>query len=157
MIRNYIRGFLVLGMICCQPVLGSAQSQAFDPLLNPLEQSKAYQVYKTRTHSELSKLIYLIDRFQTANMKIVYDGIEYQPGFVARMARWFLPSHYHGESAEKWIMVWCNKSYSFRQLIWVKDSKDNCKLAREILLDELKQLDAVKVQQAEAGSQKSAA
>ncbi len=158
MIRTSTRWFALLVCLVCFVPQGMAQVP-FDPQLEVLKDSKAYQVYKSRTDSssELTKLIYLIDRFQKANMTIIYDGIEYKPDFVARMARWFLPSHYHNESAEKWIMVWCNKSYSFRQLIWVKDSKEHCKLAREILLEELKRLDETKANESEVVKKPSAA
>ena len=127
--------------------LGAFPSQAFaqsrfNPEISPLEQSRAYQLFQTRQKNELSKLVFLIDRFKDSKIKIVYDGIEYSPPFVAKLARWFLPSHYHDENAEKWIMVWCNKSYSERKLIWVKDSKENVKLAREVLLEELKALES---------------
>ena len=96
-----------------------AEPVKLDLKMGPIEQSRAYQLFKTRTPNELSKLIFLIDRFKDAKIKFVYEGIEYPPSFVARLARWFLSTHYHGEKSTKWIMLWCNKSFSSRQLISV--------------------------------------
>ncbi len=140
--KSFRRAAFFLGLFLTLGISTSLQAQTrFNPEIDPLEQSRAYKLFLTRPQNELSKLVFLIDRFKDSKIKIIYDGIEYSPPFVAKLARWFLPSHYHDEKAEKWIMVWCNKSYSERRLVWVKDPNENVKLAREVLLGELKVLE----------------
>jgi len=105
-----------------------------------LQESQSYKEFKKRPLSEHSKLIYLIDRFGDADIEIVYDGHYFSAPFVARVTRWFLSRHYKRESAEKWVMRWCNTSIS-GNLIWVKLPDGHFRLSREILLSELKALD----------------
>lgn len=106
------------------------------------KESQAYHEFIKRSNSEHSKLLYLIDRFGDANVEIVYDGHYYSAPFVARVARWFISRNYRKEPAEKWLMRWCNTSIVTGNLIWVKLPTGKFRLAREVLLDELRALDA---------------
>jgi len=107
----------------------------------PLEDSKAFQQFSGRPYSELSKIIYLIDRFGDHKIEVLYDGHYYSAGFVKQVARWFLFHHYRKETAEQWILRWCNKTVPSGNLIWVKLPDSSLKLAREILLQELEFLE----------------
>ncbi len=104
-------------------------------------ETPAYKQFINRPYSELSKIIYLIDRFGDTEVEILYDGHYYKARFVKQVARWFLFHRYKKESAEQWIQVWCHKSAFSGSLIWVKLPDKSMRLAREVLLEELKILD----------------
>ena len=108
--------------------------------LEPLQKSNAYRQFASRPYSELSKLLYLIDRFGDTNYEILYDGHYYSTRFAKQLARWFLINHYNKQKTEKWIMEWCNKSIG-GNLIWVKYPEGSLRLAREVLFEELKELE----------------
>jgi len=105
----------------------------------PIE-SKAYQQFKLRPMSDLSKLIYLIDRFIDSDIQIMYENHYYPAFFAARAARAFLPAHYKNEKPEAWIMQWCSTSFPSGAPIWMKFSDGSFKLGREVLIQELKLL-----------------
>ncbi len=107
----------------------------------PPTQSQAYKQFSGRPYSELSKIIYLIDRFGDTEVEILYDGHYYKARFVKQVARWFLFHRYKKETAEQWIQVWCHKSAFSGNLIWVKLPDKSMRPAREVLLAELKALD----------------
>lgn len=114
---------------------------ALYPSFTPLHESAAYQQFRNRPVSELSKLIYLIDRFGASDIEVLYDGHYFSAVFSARVARWFLSRHYRRENTEQWIMRWCNTTVPAGNLIWVKLPDGKFALAREILLQELKDLE----------------
>ena len=120
-----------------------AEAAAPPPLysgLSHLTESQAYQQYRNRPVSELSKIIYLIDRFMNSGIEILYDGHYFSAQFSGRVARWFLATHYRKENAEQWVMRWCNTTVPAGNLIWVKLPDGKFLLAREVLLSELKKL-----------------
>ena len=121
----------------------AAASQALYPNLTPIPESPAYQQYRNRPVSELSKIIYLIDRFMDSDIEILYDGHYFDAKFSGRVARWFLATHYRKENAEQWIMRWCNTTVPEGNLIWVKLPDGSFLLAREVLLTELKKLNEI--------------
>lgn len=121
-----------------------------------VQESIAYKQFRNRPGNERSKLLYLIDRFSTADIKIVFDGIYYATPMVARIARWFLANNYSKETAEKWVMIWCNQSAFTGQIIWVQLPDGKFKLAREVLLEELEALNALLAQGAAKGVPPSA-
>lgn len=106
-----------------------------------VETSRAFQQFKTRPDNNLSRLIYLIDRFGDFDILIRYDNYDYNAQFAARIARWFLTRRYNGEGVDKWIMQWCNTSIGTGALIWVKLPDGSFRLAREILFEEIRALD----------------
>lgn len=110
--------------------------------LEPMEESWAFKQYILRTRSEYSKILYLIDRFAVANGQVIYDGYHYTSRFAGMIARWFLVRMYRGQTADKWILQWCNRSILGNELIWVKYPDDSLRLSRDVLLEELETLDA---------------
>jgi len=52
----------------------------------------------------------LIDRFARADIKIRYDNHNFNAAIASRVARWFLLKHYRKQTAEEWIIRWCNTS-----------------------------------------------
>jgi hypothetical protein len=110
---------------------------AVDELVPPAHQSDAFRQFTTRPYSELSKILYLIDRFGSTDVEILYDGHYYHARFAKQVARWFLFHHYRKETAEQWIWRWCNKTVVTNNLIWVRFQDGTSRLAREVLLEEL--------------------
>ena len=85
-----------------------------------MRDSEAYTALKKRPLSDHSKLVYLIDRFQEADIEILYDGYYFKPPIAAQVARWFLKRYYKDETPRQWIMRWCNQTIFKNELIWVK-------------------------------------
>lgn len=109
----------------------------------PPAESKAFQQFKLRPISDLSKLIYLIDRFVDSDVQVMYENHYYPAFFAARVARAFLPAHYKDEKPEAWIMQWCSTSFPSGAPIWMKFSDGSFKLGREVMIAELKLLDQI--------------
>ena len=130
-------------------------ARSYQPLysgFSPIQSSEAYKQFKTRPVEDKSKLLYLIDRFADANVKIVYDGHYFDAPLVGRIARWFLARHYRGENPEKWIMLWCNQSIPEGNLIWVELPGGRFRLSREVLLQELQAINELTAQRASNSS-----
>jgi len=121
------------------PVSSAAE---FDPGVPPLEESWAFKQFAIRPRSDLSVLIYLIDRFKEAKIKIVYGGNYFDAPFAANIARWFLKARYQGENPREWIHRWCDRDIITGKPIWVKDARGEFKMSRDVLMDELKALEA---------------
>lgn len=140
MIRKLSR-LIVASTLMVAPLTLYAESNApLYPEFPAMKDSKAYKRFITRPLSERSKLLYMIDRFTDSKIKIVYDGVYFDPGVVGPIARWFLSRHYNKEAAEKWVMMWCNTSVPEGNLIWVQLPQGQFRLGRDILLEELKAL-----------------
>ena len=114
-----------------------------------VRESKAYQQYRLRPVSDFSKLIYLIDRFALCDVEIIYDGHYFKAPFAARVARWFLATNYKKETTKEWIMKWCNTTIPQGTPIYVKLPDGKFRLAREILSEEIAEIDKI-VQQNES-------
>lgn len=119
--------------------------QAFDPGMPPLEESLAYKQFQKRVYSDLSILIYLIDRFKEARIKINYDGNYFEAPFAANVAKWFLKVRYRGEKPDQWIYRWCDTGITSGKPIWVQDAYGQFKMSREVLFEELKLLEAARI------------
>ena len=104
-------------------------------------ESRAYQQYRLRPDSNFSKLIYLIDHFSVCDIEIVYDGHYFKAPFVARVARWFLATHYKKETTKEWILRWCSTTIPQGTPIYVKLPNGKFRLAREVLTEQLEELD----------------
>ncbi|MSR77142.1 MAG: hypothetical protein EXS63_02795 [Candidatus Omnitrophica bacterium] len=129
-------GFFLLGAVRLY-----AAPPPFQSGMPPIKESRAYKTFLMRPYSELSKIVFLTDRFKEAKIKVIYDGLHFEPEFAVRIAKWFLSQHYRKESAKEWIMVYCNQSLFEHQLIWAMDKKGDFKLSREVLMTELKALE----------------
>ncbi len=112
----------------------------------PVRESKAYQQYKLRPVSDFSRLIYLIDRFYACDIQIIYNGHYFAAPFAARVARWFLATNYKKETTREWIMRWCSTAVPQGTPIYVKLPNGKFRLAREILNQELEELNKTRKQ-----------
>ena len=138
---------LILVALLFLPVLFPESVQAAEKIklgqnFPSIEDSKAYQQFKTRPVSELSKLIFLIDRFGSSPIEVVFNGHYYKAMFGAQVAKFFLAQNYRKETVKEWIMKWCNVSPE-GNLIWVKFPDNRFKLARDVLQQEVVGLEAV--------------
>lgn len=106
--------------------------------------SRAFQKYQKRPVSELSKLIYLVDRIGESNLAVVYDKNTYPSQLVMPIARWYLNTHYNKkDSAENWLSKWCYRTLGSGETVWVRYEDGSLREARDILLQELDQLDSL--------------
>lgn len=110
--------------------------------LPPAVESRAYAEFTKRPVSELSKILYLLDRFNGVDLEIIYDDHFYKGPFASRVARWFLAHKYRRQKATEWVLEWCYRSIGGK-LIFVKMQDGSLRLSRDILLDELKTLDSL--------------
>ena len=108
--------------------------------LPPIEESRAFQKYKKRVKTELSRLIYLLDRFNTSDIEIKIDGNTYRSELAFPFAKAFLAVYYKKEKAELWIQKYCYRSPFTNEIMLgcVKDEK--CIPGRDLLLNELEVL-----------------
>ncbi len=143
---------LILSTLLFFPVIFPAQVQAAEKPKTgqpapsdfpPILESKAYLQFKSRPVSELSRLIYLIDRFGGTKIEVVYNGNYYKPVFVASLAKFFLSQNYRKETVNEWIMKWCNVSIPSGNLIWVRFPDGKFKLSRDVLKSEMAALETV--------------
>lgn len=114
---------------------------AFNYQLPPLEDSPAYRQFSRRPPSELTKLLYLIDRFRDTQVTVVYNGSNYDAREAARIAKKFLMSNYKKETAEFWVRKYCFRSEPANRWILFKAPDGSVAKAGEILLAELQRLD----------------
>ncbi len=138
------------GFFLAALILGASLSSGFaaekEPLYPgfvPIRESKAYERFSKRTLCDASKLIYLIDRFADSEIKIVYDQQNYETAFVGTVARWFFARNYRKQTPRDWIMNWCNVSVITGRLIYVKLPDGRMLLARDVLLNEIDEINRV--------------
>ena len=135
------------GALSAQPAVATPLSTAAPKKSNlydgfqPLTESSAYRQYQRRPKNDLSKLLFLIDRFAQSKVEIIYDGFHFQAAQAAGMARWFLSRNYNKQTAEEWVLQWCNTTVPRGKIILVKLPDGSTELGREVLLGELEALD----------------
>lgn len=107
----------------------------------PIQESKAFKQFVLKPTSELSKLIYLIDRFGESKIEVQYEDHYYEAIFVGRVVRMFLAAHYEQQSADYWLSEYAVTSIPSGKPIWLKFPDGSFKRAREVFSGELKALD----------------
>lgn len=129
-------------LLCLSFSMQESYGQSAGLELIPMSQSRAFAQFQSRQESELSKLLYLVDRLGESNIKeVVYEGRSYNPLFISGIARMFLGTHYGKESAETWLSKWCYRTVASGQPIWVVLKNGDRLRAKDILLGELNKLD----------------
>jgi hypothetical protein len=107
-------------------------------------ESRAFQHFQSRPVSELSKLLYLVDRLGEKEVEIIYEKKSYPSHFVRPVARWYVSQHYNKkDSAKDWLSKWCYRSIGSGEPVWVKNQNGSLRAARDILLEELGHLDSL--------------
>ena len=131
----------LLSFIVPSAFAGERTPESFLARFPAIEHTKAFEQYRSRPENELSKMLYLIDRFGETDVEILYDGKTFKTGMVARMARWFIKTHYKNEAAQTWIQQWCYRTIPSGVVVWVKGKDGSYYPAREVLLEELFRLE----------------
>jgi hypothetical protein len=122
-------------------IIGTRAAAAFDLTLPPVKESEAYRKFLKRPKNELSKLLYLIDRYKDTKIKVIYDGFHYDAAHTARVTKKFLFGNYKNESALHWINAYCHRTDPRGNLILVKTPDGDVREARDLLLAELEILE----------------
>jgi len=116
----------------------------------PLAESRAFLQYQRRPKNDLSRLLFLIDRFGQSKVEIIYDGFHFPAFQAAGVARWFLARNYKKQTPEQWIFQWCNTTIPRGKIILVKLPDGSTELGREMLLGELAALERLEKELAKA-------
>lgn len=111
--------------------------------LTAIEDSQAFQRYSVRRKSELSKLLYLMDRFRGTGFKVIYDGLEYDSEQAAQESRKFIAKNYKQEPAVDWIRNYAYRSNPGGNVIQVKTPQGEIRTLRDVLIEELEALGRV--------------
>ncbi len=135
--------FWLISLVVPAAVAGERNVEVFLTQLPAVEETRAFEQYRSRPQSELSKMIYLIDRFGETNAEVIYAGKTFKTGMVARVARWFIKTHYNDEKAKGWINKWCYRTIPSGELVWVKGRDGSYFSARDILLADLGRLEVL--------------
>ncbi len=108
--------------------------------LMPYQESPAYQQYQKRPRNDFSKILYLMDRFKGAPLKVIYDQTEYESSVALKYARDYVAKHYHKENAVNWVRENAYRSAG-GGVIYVKYPDGKKRELREALVEELKKIE----------------
>ncbi|HTL48952.1 MAG TPA: hypothetical protein VL688_12900 [Verrucomicrobiae bacterium] len=137
-----IFGVLGLVLLTALPASAGEPASAAVQLLQPMQESYAYKQYAMRKKSELSKILYLIDRFTGSPYKVLYDGVEYDSAEALRYVRQYLAKHYKKENAEAWLKLHAYRSEPQGNVIYLKAPDETTKPLIDVLLGELQSLES---------------
>lgn len=114
-------------------------------VLEPVQASPAYQDYLKRPKSELSKLIFLMERFKGTEHKVVISGREYTSAESMPYAKKYLYKNYKGKAkAGKWLKEHSYRTPGSGDIIYVKFSDGTLEVLRDVLVKELENLEKAK-------------
>lgn len=119
--------------------MASSAAMALEAVMPPFQETAAYQQYQKRPKSELSKLLYLMDRFKSSPLIVIYDRVEYESSVALKHAKSYVSKHYHREDAASWIRENAYRS-SGGGVIYVKYPDGKKRVLRDVLIEELQQV-----------------
>lgn len=140
--RQYRIGIVLIALFLAVLTVTAAWAAAQD-FLPPVRESEAYRLYKKRPPSELSRIIYLIDRCKGTELQVLYDGTFYNAEVAVPIARWFLSVYYRKQTAEQWVKQYCTSTIPYGNPIRIKLPDNTFRISRDFLLDELSALKKV--------------
>jgi len=109
--------------------------------LEPLKTSAAFSQYQKRPKTELSRLIFLMDRFKGCPAEVIYNGSHYDSEFALKTAKSYMAKHYKKkQAADVWIRENAYRSDPGRQVILYKEPNGEPRPLRDVLLEELEEL-----------------
>ncbi len=120
-------------------VTGSVLAQE----IGSIQDSAAFKQYQVRPQTELSKLIYLLDRFNSPAVEIKVDGNIYTTDKAFPYSKGYLSKNYKKEKAEAWIRAHCYRSSEKNEVIYMREGAAEFRPVRDILIEELKRLEAL--------------
>jgi hypothetical protein len=104
------------------------------------QESPAYKQYLKRPKTELSKILYLLERLKMQNLKILYNGKVFEPCQILTIVKAHIALTYKKEKAQDWIQVNAYKSRSKGQVIYLEYPNGQRRILRDVLLEELASL-----------------
>lgn len=134
--RQYRIGIALISLLLAI-LTGADAWAAGSDFLPPVRESEAYRLYKKRPPSELSRIIYLIDRCKGTELQVLYDGSFYTAEIAVPIARWFLSVYYRRQTAEQWVKQYCTSTIPYGNPIRVKLPDNTFRLSRDFLLEDL--------------------
>lgn len=144
--RDY-RKFISSMLLACVTAAGWAgTARAEISGLPSVRESGAFQQYKKRSPSELSRILYLIERFKGTKVEVLYDGTFYKADVAVPIARWFLAVNYKKQTAEEWVKQYCTSTIFYGNPIRVKLPDSTFRTSRDLLLEELADLKKVEAE-----------
>lgn len=105
--------------------------------IQPFQESAAYKQYQRRPKNELSKLIYLMDRYKGSSYTVLFDGAEYDSFKALKFAKSYIAKHYQKEDAASWLKEHAYRSPSGK-VIYLKTPEGKTEILRDSLIQELK-------------------
>lgn len=152
--KKIAAGMLAFIILTSSPVWAGVSDEDFG--IPDIRGSVAYKNYLMRPTTELSKLLFLLERLSEAKFQVLYAKAYYDVDFVAPLARWFLKYRYTNQTAEKWIALYCSTTVLSRERIWVRLENKKFVLSRDVLMDELRRLEKTYSEDKAAGKIKEA-
>lgn len=108
--------------------------------LEPLQESAAYKKYQNRTPTELSKLIFLLDRFNTTETEIQIDGNIYTSEKAFPFGKSYLAKNYKKEEAANWLREHCYRTKDSNKVIYLRAGDEKFRPFRDVMIEELDKL-----------------
>ena len=139
--RKALSTLTVILMLAILPAAFASTYKPLYPGFPGLRESKAYKTFAVRPLSDLSKILYLIDRFAEADIQILYENQSYTAPFATTVSRWFLARNYRKQTPEVWVKQWCSHSIFSNKLIYIKLNTGEFLLAKDVLLGEIEALE----------------
>lgn len=114
-------------------VLTKLPETIWEMVIESQSRSGSYQTSPT----ELQKLIFIIDQYKKADLKVIYNGRRYESVWGWGYAREFLAQNYNGmEDAESWIRRNTYKT-SEGEIIYFEYPDKTRRSMRDIFLEDL--------------------
>ena len=132
--KKTILSFMAM-MVCATAVYAQG--------LGDFQGSGAYKNYLKRPKNELSKLIYLLDRFNAPSVEIKLDGNIYTTDKAFPYSKGYLSKNYKKEKAEDWIRAHCYRSREKNEVLYMRVGNESFEPVRDVLINELGQLRAL--------------
>ena len=114
-----------------------------EQFLVPAKDSPAFKHYKQRSKNEISKLLYLLERFHNTEFKVIYDGTTYDANTAIDLSRAYITQNYHGEKALSWIRINANRSTPKGAVIYMTFPNGKKRPLRDVLIEELAALEKI--------------
>lgn len=110
---------------------------AFCVELPPLNEAKAFGRYKNRIKTELSQLVFLMERFNVKGIEIKIDGNVYPAALAFPFAKMYLALNYNKEKTKDWIQKHCYRSPFTNEVMLVRFNGGEYEVGRDALFREL--------------------
>lgn len=111
----------------------------------PIQDSKAFKKYQNRSPSELSKLVFLLDRFNTPETEIQIEGNIYTSEEAFPFGKDYLKKNYSDEKAVDWLREHCYRTKGANEIIYVRLKGGEFRPFRDVMIEELENLNQIAV------------